>query len=234
MSLNLAVMEEVGSHAVLALPNDFNLDKFCFEFCDELSVLYQSATLEKVKDWHWEDSELQIAVIRETPIWKVFNNIYQYAEFGNTTGLLYLDGQWMFNDDDILFAIEWIAALRTKQETAGLDVFLHYGMLLVHKFLARYKLDKNSLERGDYVISFHSLDTYLPLIHPTHLSIFELGLLSGMTNLRSVRNAVYADKNALLVFKEGNRVLSTISDARDWLKGRRGFTPSPMNSQNNV
>lgn len=58
------------------------------------------------------------------------------------------------------------------------------------------------------------------------LTLGEVALLAGMDE-KSVRNAANPKlKNALKTVSQGNRTYVRTSDARAWLAGRRGFTPS--------
>lgn len=58
------------------------------------------------------------------------------------------------------------------------------------------------------------------------LTLGEVALLAGMDE-KSVRNAANPKhKNALKTVSQGNRTYVTTADARAWLTGRRGFTPS--------
>lgn len=67
---------------------------------------------------------------------------------------------------------------------------------------------------------------FFPLVHKTHFSLFEIALLAGMSTIRSVRNATYDKKDSLKTIKEGNKVFVELSEARRWLKERRGFVPT--------
>lgn len=229
MNERLALMSDLPRKFALTLPDNFNLDRYCYFFCGALSELYKSATGENVYDWPWNGSDEQILLIRRTPLWAVFNDIYRYAEYGNTESL-YFDGkQWSFNDDSILFAMEWISAINMLSETTAPDIDINIGKLLIHKFLARFKLDGHSFthDHVNYTITHDCAHIYLPMMHNTGLNIFEVGLLAGVSNLRTIRNATYDKNNPLQVIKEGHSVYVDINEARRWLSGRRGFVPTP-------
>lgn len=228
MSEHLALMTEVPKQFELTLSEDFDLYRYSYEFCGAISDLYQSATGEDTYKWPWSGSDEQLLLIRKTPLWSVFNNLYQYAELGNTDPL-YFDGmQWSFNDDMFLLALEWISSLGMKSATSDTGVDINIGKLLVHKFLARFKLDGHSFmhKNVNYVITGDCGHIYLPLMHSTGLNIFEMGLLAGVTNLRTIRNATYDKTSPLVVIKEGHSVYVDINEARRWLSSRRGFVPT--------
>jgi len=223
--MQLALLTEVRKNHQLTLPDDFNLDRYCYDFCSAMANLYSSAIGENVYEWHWTGTEEQSLLIRKTRIWKVFNCIYSYAEFGCLDELCFDGTQWNFDDDNILYAVEWVGSLLVMEQTTDIGFDLNIGKYLIHKFLARYKLDGNSLDKSDYVISNES--HFLPLVHPTRLTLFEVALLAGVGNLRSIRNATYDKDSPLNVIKEGRNVSVEISEARRWLKNRRGFVPTP-------
>jgi len=229
MSLQFGLLTEIGRKHVLTIPDDFDLDRYCYDFCVALTALSRSATGRGAVEWeeHWTGAPEQVIKIRRTPLWEVFNRIYQYAEFGCLDGLVFDGEQWNFNDDDILLIVEWIGALLTQEQTTDIGFNLDIGKCLVHKFIARYKLDGNSLERGPYTICRDLLHVYLPLTHLTRLSLFEIALLSGVSNLRSIRNATYEKENPLKTIKEGTKITVEVFEARRWITNRRGFVPTP-------
>lgn len=229
MNQQLALLSELTKRFPLTLPDNFNLDSYCYFFCGALSYLYASATGDNVYDWDWKGTDEQIMLIRKTPLWKVFNDIYQYAEYGNTEPLYCDGGQWGFSDDTILFAIEWSSAFYTLSETTDPGVDINICKMLIHKFLARFKLDGHSFEneKFDYAITKDCANIYLPMMHPTGLNLFEISLLAGVSNLRTIRNATYDKTNPLKVIKEGHAVYVDINEARRWIQGRRGFVPTP-------
>ncbi len=220
--MSFALLSHVASDFNLKFPEDFDLDVFCADFCDELYDLYITAV--GLEDPQPEQHNQK--TIRSTRIWNVLNRIYQYAECGNPEFLWFKDDQWQFDDDDFLYAVEWFNALKTLDETKGSFGFkyrIFHGIHMLHKFIARFKLDGN-LAGDDYSIA--GSEFFFPLVHRTHFSLFEIALLAGMGTIRSVRNATYDKDDPLRTVKEGNKVLVEISEARRWLKGRRGFVPT--------
>ena len=65
-----------------------------------------------------------------------------------------------------------------------------------------------------------------PDTHIKHLTLVELALLAGMSNIRSVRNAQFSKTDPLSFMKDGAQVLITVDEARRWLQGRNGFVPT--------
>lgn len=226
--MSFALLSHVGSDFNLKFPEDFDLEVFCSDFCNELYDLYISAVGSTCSQPIQHSQE----TIRSTRIWKVLNRIYQYAELGNAEFFWLENNQLRFNDDDFLYAVEWFNALKTLDETNSSFNFkyrIFHGIHMLHKFLARFKLDGHGNFADDgininYVIA--GSEFFFPLIHKTHFSLFEIALLAGMGTIRSVRNATYDKKDPLKVIKEGNKVFVEISEARRWLKERRGFVPT--------
>lgn len=224
--MSFALLSHVDSDFNLKFPDDFELDVFCTEFCDELYALYITAVGNACSqpEQHSQES------IRSTRIWNVLNRIYQYAELGNPECLWFANDQWQFDDDDFLYAVEWFNALKTLDETCGSFGFkyrIFHGIHMLHKFIARFKLDGNIA--GDFDGHHYAIagsEFFFPLVHKTHFSLFEIALLAGMSTIRSVRNATYDKKDSLKTIKEGNKVFVELSEARRWLKERRGFVPT--------
>lgn len=225
--MSYALLSHVDSEFNLKFPEDFDLEVFCSDFCNELYDLYITAVGNTCSHpvQHTKES------IRSTRIWSVLNRIYQYAELGNPEFLWLTNNEWQFDDDDFLYAVEWFNALKTLDETSGGFSFkyrIFHGIHMLHKFIARFKLDSNGNFAGycDDHYPIAGSEFFFPLVHKTHFSLFEIALLAGMGTIRSVRNATYDKKDPLKVIKEGNKVFVEISEARRWLKERRGFVPT--------
>ncbi|MFT5760416.1 MAG: hypothetical protein ACI9LM_005202, partial [Alteromonadaceae bacterium] len=114
--------------------------------------------------------------------------------------------------------------------------FVYIPLLkVIIKYLARLKLDfdldYDDLDSKAPLEPFkHGLVTigsgWFPQVAIRNLSVLEVALLAGVSNIRSVRNAQYDKDNPLNFYKEGKKVLIKLEDARRWLTGRKGFVTS--------
>lgn len=158
-------------------------------------------------------------------LWPTIAYVWEYAELG-----IYSDDA-LPADPDAFFgdAATLLSAINGYNAYQGLTVGQAIIKVLI-KYCARIKLDfdtdfESALNSplGD-VITLQC--NWFPQMAMKDLSLLELALLAGMTNVRSVRNAQRANGARLNFFKDGLNVLVSVADARAWLPGRISFVPS--------
>jgi hypothetical protein len=156
-----------------------------------------------------------------------------YAERGELTPLP--DGVHL--DDAIGDLVKWLCAIEPISEYSGEN---HYAPILkvIIKFFARLKVDFNvDLDMGGEVPVFESLEYgcipvntgWLPQVDCKYLTVVEVALLAGVTNIRTIRNAQYDKLNPLNFLKRGKKVLVKAEIAKAWLIQRRGYLATKLN-----
>lgn len=152
-------------------------------------------------------------------------SVWEYAEKGSYRNDFFSDDPDYFfsNAAKLLSAINGFNAW--QGEAVGQAI-----IKVIIKFCARLKLDFDAdfdtalTKTVGEVVTLQC--SWFPQVATKDLSLLELALLAGMTNMRSVRNAQYVSDEALNFYKDGTKVLITVADARTWLAGRMGFVPS--------
>ncbi|WP_445776548.1 hypothetical protein [Shewanella sp.] len=178
----------------------------------------------------WTGSENEQNLVSNSILWKYLEPIWQYAENGDVTKINIIGLDDAYGD-----LIKWLSASATLFEYSGEDG--HVPVLKVMtKFLARLKLDFDiDLESGantpEFLLQLQDgfvpvSSNWLPQVNNKNLTLTEIGLLAGVSNIRTIRNAQYDKDKPLLYIKSGKTVLVEPEVARSWLKQRRGFVPS--------
>lgn len=158
-------------------------------------------------------------------IWPDLYYVWDYAEHGN-----YREDFFTTCADDFFSdTAKLLSGINGYNAYHG-DTFGQVLIKVIFKFCARIKLDFDSDFDNRLNMPFDEVATlnseWYPQMAMKDLTLIELALLAGMTNMRSVRNAQYVTDEALNFYKDGTRVLIRIADARTWLAGRIGFVPS--------
>lgn len=226
-SLN-AVTEEQLQHSV-------------YEILSALEILYNSAhgcgiadSSGGVIDFLGEPE--QIKLLEESKMWKYLHSMYLFAELGEPLDVVNGHISDMLGD-----LAKWISATSPILEYDGTQLN-QAAIKVIYKFIARLKLNYRWHFDGNYGLEDHP-DTlphsdvitdgiptlssnWYPDTHIKYLTLVELALLAGMSNIRSVRNAQFSKTDPLSFIKEGAQVLITVEEARRWLQGRNGFVPT--------
>ncbi|MFM5356615.1 hypothetical protein ACET95_06445 [Aeromonas veronii] len=184
---------------------------------DELHYLAHGSAIDSDTD---RDSRLE-----RCRLWPQLAYVWKYAEQGiYSDDAIPSDPDAFFSDAaTLLSAINGYNAY--QGETVGQAI-----IKVIIKFCARIKLDFNSNFETALNSPFGDAVTlqcaWFPQVAMKDLTLLELALLAGMTNMRSVRNAQYVEDEGLNFYKDGTKVLVTVADARTWLAGRTGFVSS--------
>lgn len=158
-------------------------------------------------------------------LWPEIAYMWEYAEKG-----IYREEFFTTCADDFFSdAARLLSAVNGYNAWHG-EEFGQTILKVIIKFCARIKLDFDSDFESALNSPFGEVGTlqseWFPQMSMKDLTLLELALLAGMTNIRSVRNAQYVTDEALNFYKDGTKVLITVADARQWLAGRIGFVPS--------
>ena len=171
----------------------------------------------------WLETPETIEFVRKSAMWLLLEPLWLYAEKGE------LVRPKDHLNDVIGDLLKWVCAIEAISEYSGENV--HTPILkVITKFLARLKLDYQiDLSSGGDVKRYPDLSdglvgiSWLPQVSDKNLTIIELALLAGVSNIRSVRNAQYDKDNPLVFIKTGKNVEIEIDVAKHWLAKRRGF-----------
>lgn len=177
----------------------------------------------------------QIKLLENSLMWKYLHPMYLFAELGEPLDVIRYHLSDMLGD-----LAKWISAANPILEYDGTPLNQAVSKV-IYKFIARLKLNYRWDFDGDYSPEDnpdplpHSdaknglvpiSANWYPDTHKRHLTLVELTLLAGMSNIRSVRNAQFSKTDQLSFIKEGAQVLITVEEARRWLQGRNGFVPT--------
>lgn len=228
----------IGTKESLAPVSQDELMASVFSVIQTLSVLHNSSLGKcecdistTLSDWSAHPEE--ISLVENSALWPYLLPMWLYTEHGQFPS-------FSVHIDDILGdLIKWISAVESISEYGGQNP--HIAILkVVTKFLARIKLEFNfNLDEGfklsgnTVALDIIGIDQgcvpvsagWLPEVDEEHLSLVEIALLAGISNIRTVRNAQYDNDEPLRCFKKGKQVLVTVKDARKWLSKRRSFLP---------
>lgn len=183
-------------------------------------------------DWSGTSEEREL--VEQSICWHYLHPLWLYAEQGEMTRLP--DGIHL--DDAIGDLVKWLCAIQPINEYSGDNTYTPI-LKVITKFFARLKIDFGmDLEEGGDVPIYDSLEYgcipvmsgWLPQVDCKYLSIVEISLLAGVSNIRSIRNAQYDKESPLHFFKEGKKVLVEATTARTWLIQRRGFIATKVTS----
>lgn len=183
----------------------------------------------------------QIKLLENSLMWKYLHPMYLFAELGEPLDVIEYHLSDMLGD-----LAKWITAANPILEYD--ETSLNQAAIkVIYKFIARLKLNyrwdfegtygpednpdplpHSNAKNGINPLCFGpSLSNgWYPDTHRRHLTLVELALLAGMSNIRSVRNAQFSKSDPLSFIKEGAQVLITVEEARRWLQGRNGFVPT--------
>lgn len=184
---------------------------------DELTIISHGTYLKTDTD---RDSRLE-----NSRLWPDIAYMWDYAENG-----IYHKKFFSTHPDDFFSdAARILSAINGYNSWHG-EEFGQPIVKVIIKFCARIKLDFDSDFDARMDTPFQDVVTlqsgWFPQLAMKDLTLLELALLAGMTNVRSVRNAQRANGARLNFYKFGLQVLVTVADARAWLPGRKGFVPS--------
>ncbi len=177
----------------------------------------------------------QIKLLENSLMWKYLHPMYLFAELGEPLDVINYHLSDMLGD-----LAKWITAANPILEYD--ETSLNQAAIkIIYKFIARLKLNY----RWDFDGNYSPKDNPDPLphsdarnglvplsagwypdTHKRHLTLVELALLAGMSNIRSVRNAQFSKTDPLSFIKDGAQVLITVEEARRWLQRRNGFVPT--------
>lgn len=211
-----------------------------YEMLSVLDILYNSAHGRGMADTScgvidFCDEPEQIKLLENSMMWKYLHQMYLFAELGEQLNVVGYHLSDMLGD-----LAKWITAASPILEYDGTE--LNQAVIkVIYKFIARLKLNyrwdfDGAYGPGDNPDPLPHSDAknglipiaanWYPDTHHRHLTLVELALLAGMSNIRSVRNAQFSKSDALSFIKEGAQVLITVEEARRWLQGRNGFVPT--------
>ncbi|GAM70760.1 hypothetical protein JCM19236_2704 [Vibrio sp. JCM 19236] len=161
-----------------------------------------------------ESDEGKEEMLKEVPIYRVFDALYQYGQLGNAAFKDKINEADMF---DLLPLLHMSSFIYEELYSAESNSYLILTML--HKYLARLKLDTEQ-----YLDDLGGPGSgWLPFSHPEHFNLYEIALLANVKSINSIRNSTYAKEDRLETFKEDGRALVTREVARDWLSRRKHF-----------
>lgn len=183
----------------------------------------------------------QVRLLESSLMWKYIAPMYQFAELGEPLDVVEYHIKEILGD-----LSKWITATAPILEYDGTPSN-QAAIKVIYKFIARLKLNYRWDFEGIYgpednpdplphsgakdginllCAAPSTSGGWYPDTHRRHLTLVELALLAGMSNIRSVRNAQFSKADPLSFIKEGAQVLITVEEARRWLKGRKGFVPT--------
>lgn len=211
-----------------------------YEMLSVLEILYNSAhgrgeadTSGGVIDFLGEPE--QIKLLDNSMMWEYLHPMYLFAELGEPLDVIDYHLSNMLGD-----LAKWISATNPILEYDGTPLN-QAAIKVIYKFIARLKInyrwnfdgDYSPEDRPDPLPHSEAMDgietlsaNWYPDTHRQHLTLVELALLAGMSNIRSVRNAQFSKSDPLSFIKDGAQVLITVEEARRWLQGRNGFVPT--------
>lgn len=217
-----------------------------YEMLSVLEILYNSAhgrgeadTSCGVIDFLGEPE--QIKLLEKSMMWEYLHPMYLFAELGEPLDVIDYHLSDMLGD-----LAKWITAANPILEYDGTPLNQAVSKV-IYKFIARLKLNyrwdfegnygpednPDPLPHSDAKNGINPLcfgpsisHGWYPDTHKRYLTLVELALLAGMSNIRSVRNAQFSKSDPLSFIKEGAQVLITVEEARRWLQGRNGFIPT--------
>ncbi len=226
----------LSSKSSLQAVSEQELKRSIYQCVTSLDVLYQSvigmADCVLTQDGpRWQDSPEHHLVAESSLMWSYLHPMWVDAEQGLEPELNHLP-------NDIAGDIaKWLSATQGISQHDGINLS-EAALKVLIKYFARLKLDHRlnlvtgencpspEFERGICAIR----NGWFPQVHAKHLTLVELGLLAGVTNLRTIRNAQYDQDAPLAFIKCDNQVLIQTDEARRWLKRRRGFVPSKLSA----
>ena len=179
------------------------------------------------REVEWSATEEEMKLVQSSTPWSYLLPMWLYAEQGELTSL----PKGVHLDDAVADLVKWLCAIESISEHSGEYTYTPILKVII-KFFARLKLDFNiELDVGGEVPLFHDIENgcmsieegWLPQVHCKYLSVVEVALLAGVSNIRTVRNAQYDKENPLHFFKEDKKVLVTTDTANKWLSLRRGY-----------
>ncbi len=173
----------------------------------------------------WSSTPEEINFVEQSAIWAYLRSMWLFAENGERVRFS------EHIDDATGDLVKWMCAIAPISEYSGENA--HTPILKVMtKFFARLKLEFGiDLCDGGNVSLYPELISgcipissgWMPQVGDKHLTIIELALLAGVSNIRTVRNAQYDKDNPLKFLKTGKKVQVEIDVAKEWLSKRRGY-----------
>ena len=231
---------EIGTRRDLSPVGKEELIASTYSLLMTLEILYQSSHGRCVCDVScgvidYARAEKERTLVEESLVWSYLEPMWLYAEEGVLSPKL----QNTHIEDVVGDLVKWLSAVESISEYCG-EITQTPIIKVLTKFLARLKLDFNidfSVGKDiPYVAGLCSGDSlyidWLPQVDNKYLTVVELALLGGTSNIRTVRNAQYDKVNPLHFFKEGKKVFVKIEVARQWLDQRRSFVATQM--ENNI
>ncbi len=231
----------INKNASLNAVTKEQLQHSVYEILSTLEILYNSAHGHGEADSscgviNFLGEPEQIKLLEESKMWKYLHSMYLFAELGEPLDVINGHISDMLGD-----LAKWISATNFIFAYDGTPLN-QAAIKVIYKFIARLKLNyrwnfDGSYDSDDHTTSISDLDTLegitplsdnlsYPDTHIKHLTLVELALLAGMSNIRSVRNAQFSKTDPLSFMKDGAQVLITVDEARRWLQGRNGFVPT--------
>jgi hypothetical protein len=178
----------------------------------------------------WDKTPEEINFVEQSAIWSYLTSMWAFAEGGELVRFS------EHLDDAVGDLIKWLSAVEPISDYSGGNA--HTPILkIIIKFFARIKLEFGiDLSEGGDVGLFPELSSgciainagWLPQVGDKHLTIVEMALLAGVSNIRTVRNAQYDKENPLKFLKEGKKVQVETDIARAWLVKRRGYVATNL------
>lgn len=220
-SLSPVTKEELMSSTYSLLSILRILNDSCYGLCD---CFTSGGAVE------WSASLEEKELVEKSVPWSYLLPMWLYAEKGELTPLAY----GVHLDDAIGDLVKWLCAIGPISEYSGEDSCTPI-LKVITKFFARLKLDFDlDLNEGKKINELPSIEDgcitinsgWLPQIDNKYLTVVEVALLAGISNIRTVRNAQYDKENPLHFFKEGRKVLVKNEAAKKWLLLRRGYIPT--------
>jgi hypothetical protein len=185
----------------------------------------------------WTGKEEEINLVEKSMVWAYIEPMWLYTEKGFLTPKL----QNLHIEDIIGDLVKWLSSVESISEYCG-EITQIPIIKVLTKYLARIKLDFDidfsTCKDVPYIKGLYSgQDIYiswLPQVDAKYLTIVEMALLAGTSNIRSVRNAQYDKDNPLQFFKKGKKVLVKVEVARHWLNQRRGFVTTNIINDDDI
>ncbi len=182
-------------------------------------------------DIEWTGTPREKELVTNSLPWSYLQPIWQYAELGKIESIFDIDFEDEFDN-----LIKWVSAVAPICNYHGEDGYVAILKVMI-KFFARLKLDygvdfndetglSQQLGQSNYVFTGTNSINSLPQVDHKNLTVIEMALLSGVSNIRTIRNAQYDKDKPLQFFKKGKTVLVKPEVARVWLNLRREFVPS--------
>lgn len=175
----------------------------------------------------WSGTNEERELVKQSLCWRYLYPLWLYAEQGNMN-----QPTDVHLDDAIGDLVKWLCAVQPISEYSGERTYFPI-LKVILKFFARLKIDFGvALDKGGKTPIYKCLEHgclpvmsgWLPQVGYKHLTVVEVALLAGVSNIRTIRNAQYDKEKPLHFFKEGKKVLVEVETAKIWLMHRRGFT----------